>query len=78
MPITKTAIVTGGGTGIGRACAELLSQTHRVISCGLDHDNDFPQNLEFRHLDVTDAILKPCNTSCATSQNARRLSIARA
>lgn len=50
----KVAIVTGGGTGIGRACAEKLAATHRVFCCGLDRDEDWPAELEFVHMDVTD------------------------
>jgi NAD(P)-dependent dehydrogenase (short-subunit alcohol dehydrogenase family) len=55
FPVKTLAIVTGGGTGIGRACAEKLAQNHRVICCGLDRDQDFPASLEFVKLDVTDA-----------------------
>jgi NAD(P)-dependent dehydrogenase (short-subunit alcohol dehydrogenase family) len=52
----KTAIVTGGGTGIGRATAEKLATTgHRVICCGLDRDDDWPSHMDFVRLDVTDA-----------------------
>jgi NAD(P)-dependent dehydrogenase (short-subunit alcohol dehydrogenase family) len=52
----KTAIVTGGGTGIGRATAEKLAATgHRVICCGLDRDDDWPSQMDFVRLDVTDA-----------------------
>jgi NAD(P)-dependent dehydrogenase (short-subunit alcohol dehydrogenase family) len=52
--MTSVAIVTGGGSGIGLAAAQYLSQTHRVICCGLDHIDEFPDDLEFRKLDVTD------------------------
>jgi NAD(P)-dependent dehydrogenase (short-subunit alcohol dehydrogenase family) len=52
----KTAIVTGGGTGIGRGTAEKLSATgYRVICCGLDRDSDLPPGMEFVPLDVTDS-----------------------
>lgn len=50
-----TAIITGGGSGIGLATARRLSISHRVICCGLDREDRFPDNLEFRRLDVTDA-----------------------
>lgn len=52
--MNTTAVITGGGTGIGRACAERFKQSHRVICCGLDRDADFPPGIEFRNLDVTD------------------------
>ena len=53
----KFAIVTGGGTGIGRAAAEKLFRTdYKVVCCGLDQDEDWPGGMEFVHLDVTDAV----------------------
>jgi NAD(P)-dependent dehydrogenase (short-subunit alcohol dehydrogenase family) len=51
----RIAIVTGGGSGIGRATAEKLAATgYRVTCCGLDRDGDWPPGLEFVRLDVTD------------------------
>jgi NAD(P)-dependent dehydrogenase (short-subunit alcohol dehydrogenase family) len=53
----KAAIVTGGGTGIGRACAETLAAAgYRVVCCGVDQDSDWPAGVEFVRLDVTDEI----------------------
>jgi NAD(P)-dependent dehydrogenase (short-subunit alcohol dehydrogenase family) len=49
------AVVTGGGTGIGRATAEKLATLgHRAIACGLDCDADFGTGVAFVRLDVTD------------------------
>ena len=51
----KLAVVTGGGSGIGRACAEKLAASgYRVVCCGLDQEADWPERLEFVRLDVTD------------------------
>ena len=52
----KTAIITGGGTGIGLATSRhLLAQGWRVIAGGIDHEDDLPQGLEFLPTDVTSA-----------------------
>lgn len=50
----KLALVTGGGTGIGLACAqELHAQGWRVICAGLDRQDEWPEGIEFQKLDVT-------------------------
>lgn len=52
----KTAIITGGGTGIGLATSRhLLGQGWRVIAGGIDHEDDLPEGLEFHRTDVTSA-----------------------
>lgn len=50
----KTAIVTGGGTGIGLATAARLAQDgYRVIAAGLDREEALPAGVEFLAVDVT-------------------------
>lgn len=52
----KLALITGGGTGIGLACAQELGRHGwRVVCAGLEAQSPWPEALEFRHLDVTDA-----------------------
>lgn len=49
------AIVTGGGTGIGRAVSELLADSgYDVVALGLDSDPDLPATIAFRKVDVTE------------------------
>jgi len=55
MTDQKTAVVIGGGTGIGRACAEVLAEKGWAVHCfGRDRDADWPAVLPFTALDVTD------------------------
>jgi NAD(P)-dependent dehydrogenase (short-subunit alcohol dehydrogenase family) len=52
MPL---AVVTGGGTGIGRAVAELLTGSgYEVIALGLDRDADLPTQIAFHTVDITE------------------------
>lgn len=51
----RIAVVTGGGTGIGRAVAErLLAGGYQVTAIGLDHDADLPPGLRFVQAEVTE------------------------
>jgi NAD(P)-dependent dehydrogenase (short-subunit alcohol dehydrogenase family) len=50
---TPLAVVTGGGTGIGRAVAELLTESgYEVVALGLDRDADLPAAITFHTVDV--------------------------
>ncbi|SDA61662.1 SDR family oxidoreductase [Sinorhizobium sp. NFACC03] len=49
------AVVTGGGTGIGRAVSELLVESgYEVVAIGLDRDPDLNGRVLFRQADITD------------------------
>lgn len=55
MNETRVAVVIGGGTGIGRATAEVLVERGWAVHCfGRDRDTDWPEVIPFRALDVTD------------------------
>lgn len=50
----KTAVITGGGTGIGLATATLLvASGYRVIAGGLDREETLPEGVEFVRTDVS-------------------------
>lgn len=52
----RCALVTGGGTGIGRASAErLAAEGFEVFCIGLERDAGFPEHLTFMKADVTDS-----------------------
>lgn len=52
----RIALVTGGGTGIGLACARQLHANGWQVHCaGLDAEAAWPDGLQFHKLDVTDA-----------------------
>ena len=51
----KTAVITGGGTGIGLATAgRLASDGFRVLAAGLDCDDSIPSGVEFIKTNVND------------------------
>lgn len=56
-PLTEPlAVITGGGTGIGRAVADLLRERGwRIVALGLDADADLPEDISFRRCDVSDS-----------------------
>jgi len=54
IKMSKTAIVTGGGTGIGFATSSALVRNgFRVIAAGLDREGDLPNGIEFVRTDVS-------------------------
>jgi NAD(P)-dependent dehydrogenase (short-subunit alcohol dehydrogenase family) len=54
VEVQKTAIVTGGGTGIGLATGTLLAEHgYRVLAGGLDCDETIPKGIAFVRTDVT-------------------------
>lgn len=53
--MSKTAIVTGGGTGIGLATATLLAKEgYTVIAAGLEQEGELPKGVSFVKTDVSD------------------------
>jgi NAD(P)-dependent dehydrogenase (short-subunit alcohol dehydrogenase family) len=55
MSESRIAVVIGGGTGIGRATAEVLAEKGWSVHCaGRDRDAQWPEILPFETLDVTD------------------------
>lgn len=51
------AVVTGGGTGIGRAVSERLAQSgYEVLALGLDSDPDLPAAIAFCRVDITETV----------------------
>jgi NAD(P)-dependent dehydrogenase (short-subunit alcohol dehydrogenase family) len=51
------AVVTGGGTGIGRAVCELLVESgYEAWALGLDRDPDLSGKINFRKVDITDTV----------------------
>ena len=50
----KGALITGGGTGIGRATSEKIQKAGFSVTCfGLEKDDDLPEQLNFVRGDVT-------------------------
>lgn len=56
--MTRTAVVTGGGTGIGLATATCLAaEGYKVIAAGLEREEHLPEGVSFVETDVTSADL---------------------
>jgi NAD(P)-dependent dehydrogenase (short-subunit alcohol dehydrogenase family) len=53
--LTRTVLVTGASTGIGRACAERLARSGWRVLAGVRREGDAPAATEEVLLDVTDA-----------------------
>ncbi|QFT01780.1 2-(R)-hydroxypropyl-CoM dehydrogenase (plasmid) [Labrenzia sp. THAF191b] len=55
MPPSRNVVVTGGGTGIGLATTQLLTERGwQVTAAGLEREEGFPQAARFVEVDVTD------------------------
>ncbi|MBN8184418.1 SDR family NAD(P)-dependent oxidoreductase [Roseibium aggregatum] len=55
MPPSRNVVVTGGGTGIGLATTQLLTERGwQVTAAGLEWEEGFPQAARFVEVDVTD------------------------
>ncbi|HWK78589.1 SDR family oxidoreductase [Microbacterium sp.] len=71
MTLNKLAVITGGGTGIGKAIGKLLADAGwDVLAVGLARDEELPSGVRFAQADITDVAALTAATAGTTAVHA--------